>query len=504
MFSVYTNFFVRLDEAHIPYCHWKSNEHLRAGLNGDTDLDVIVDREHRQEVEQGLHSAGFKRFRTAPFHSHPATEDYLGFDEETGELVHIHLHYRLILGGELKQYHVPWADRILETRKRDEETGVYVCDPNVEMVLLLIRYALKLERRDYMREFVGGSYPGRDIRREYDWLQERTDDQQVKRHATDLIGSESVEFVEALLDGLTIWKFRALREVVIAEFQIYRSFSRTGSWVQRRRRRFLKKFRWYYRDFARPNLFRRTIPSGGLIVAFVGPDGSGKSTTSSAISDWLSWKLDVYQLYMGSNDIYSIPKRLLNLGWNIYTGLFGDPAASNNASSEADSESGDTSSENDTTESGSSILGRCWDAAYALVVSYEKRKKLKRVWRARNKGAVVITDRFPQNEIMGINDGPLLHEWDDHPSKFRRWLSTCERRPYEWAQRNPPDVVVKLNVDPETSFERDPDANPEVIREKCEILQSLSFGGAKVIEIDANQPKVDVIENAKDSVWSEL
>ena len=35
----------------IRYCHWKSNEHLLEGLNGETDLDVYVCPQDKELAE---------------------------------------------------------------------------------------------------------------------------------------------------------------------------------------------------------------------------------------------------------------------------------------------------------------------------------------------------------------------------------------------------------------------------------------------------------------------
>ena len=50
-------------------------------------------------------------------------------------------------------------------------------------------------------------------------------------------------------------------------------------------------------------------------------------------------------------------------------------------------------------------------AIWAVVLAWEKRAKLRRAVRARNRGMIVICDRFPQTQVMGYNDGPLLAPW---------------------------------------------------------------------------------------------
>ena len=58
--------FAALDAAGVRHCHWKSNEHLLAGLAGDTDLDLLVDPERSADVDAVLLALGFRRFQSPP------------------------------------------------------------------------------------------------------------------------------------------------------------------------------------------------------------------------------------------------------------------------------------------------------------------------------------------------------------------------------------------------------------------------------------------------------
>lgn len=60
------NLLKALDDHHITYCHWKSNEHLKEALDGNTDLDMLFDPVHRTEIERVLDECGLKRFRATP------------------------------------------------------------------------------------------------------------------------------------------------------------------------------------------------------------------------------------------------------------------------------------------------------------------------------------------------------------------------------------------------------------------------------------------------------
>ena len=60
---------------------------------------------------------------------------------------------------------------------------------------------------------------------------------------------------------------------------------------------------------------KKILSKNGIAIAFIGADGSGKSTIVNDITKWIKWKLEVKQIYMG------IPKRsiLLYLLNNLLT-----------------------------------------------------------------------------------------------------------------------------------------------------------------------------------------
>ena len=57
--TVVRTLFDALERDGVSYCHWKSNEHLLAGLAGATDLDVLIDRRQRHAVQDILSKVGY-------------------------------------------------------------------------------------------------------------------------------------------------------------------------------------------------------------------------------------------------------------------------------------------------------------------------------------------------------------------------------------------------------------------------------------------------------------
>lgn len=241
----------------------------------------------------------------------------------------------------------------------------------------------------------------------------------------------------------------------------------------------------------------RRIPSGGgLLVALLGCDGSGKSTQMKEIVKWLSWKVDVVPIYFGSGDGQSSLLRWpLKLAVDV---IRSNPKLSVNQGARKGN--------------GYSRPGRPYPrliamarVVWALALAYEKRIKLRKATKARNRGMIVICDRYPQNQVMGFNDGPLLSHWLTHHSAVLRAIAHWESAPYLWSNIYPPDLVVKLNVTPEVARQRKLDMHLEENRRRVNAVKSLRYPpGTNIVNIDADEPAGQVLLMVKGFIWHEL
>lgn len=517
MLGVLQRFFYRMHERGVPYCHWKSNEHLRDGLFGDTDLDLLVDRSYARELTEILAYTGFRRFAAASSAAYPAVEDYLGFDDETGSLVHLHVHHRLVLGEKhLKGYCLPWADLVLERRLEDPESGVYVSDPAVETVLLLVRSALKLRTRDRLREVRGRPIFGKGASREFEWLRERASAAQVMSVAASMVGDAAAEIIGRIVDqGPSFAVIRQLRRVVESVLQMSKMYPS----IDARIRRPMRELSWLIagvnaRTLRRPLALRRVNPAGGAVIAFLGADGSGKSTMVREAARWLAWKLDVYTVYHGSGDGAAswmrrpllTMRRLVRRGRRRSGTSHGHSDNAEDTRTDFRSRAKVVSVEGEDQGHSRSRRISPFLLVWALVLSWEKRGKLATSWRARHRGIVVVTDRYPQNQVDGFNDGPLLARWRAHAHPVLRAIATWEATPYRWADATPPDVVVKLHVDPDVAHARkagDAMSREEVAR-RVRAVANLEFPADRVHVIDANRSPQEVLLDVKRVLWAKM
>lgn len=63
-----------------------------------------------------------------------------------------------------------------------------------------------------------------------------------------------------------------------------------------------------------------------------------------------------------------------------------------------------------------------------------------------------------------------------------------------------PDLVIKLNVDLDVACARKPDHKRESLERKIAITPQLTFGGAQLVDIDANQPLEKVLIDAEKAI----
>lgn len=486
---VIMTFLEDLEREGVAYCYWKSSRRIGAALAGETDLDLLVDRVDRHVVEQQLANRGYKFVLPVASRQHPALASYIGYDDPTGRLVHVHLHFALVSGEALlKDYRLPWESIILAHAVRHPQFPIRVLDPASEALLIMVRSALELRRTDPL----------------------------AIRHWSDLRQKFALDR-EAIAGRLDLSAFRErigetlgsdLADIVTDAFFAHKPLERQAR-LRRRIRKVLAPNRAYnsvearFRGWARaldcaigslnrrvlhaPRPWNRRAPGGGCIVAIIGVDGSGKSTVTATVRDWLGPEVDVMPIYFGTGD--GRPSLILwpfKMIVPLVTRCVRTKPRGASHGRISDRPPGFFYS----------IMMMVWAAAVAA----EKRNKLRAAQRGASRGLVVVADRYPQDEDVGYSDGPLLPRLTYAPQWLRRLEASC----YALARRVPPDLVLKLEVTSDTAARREPDMHPAVIRQRIAAATHLAFTGARVVCVNAERPLTDVIRAVKREIWSLL
>lgn len=141
----------------------------------------------------------------------------------------------------------------------------------------------------------------------------------------------------------------------------------------------------------------------------------------------------------------------------------------------------------------------------ALVIyafSMRRVRRFRRMMRLRGEGNAIIADRFPQLAQPGPMDGLGL-------AKARRTglvglLARSERRHFAAMVAYAPDLVLRLNVSLEVAAARKADHRLSSLARKIADVPLLSFEGAPIVEIDAEQSLEEVLAQARAAIDARL
>jgi thymidylate kinase len=254
---------------------------------------------------------------------------------------------------------------------------------------------------------------------------------------------------------------------------------------------------------------RRTVDSdsGGVEIAFVGIDGSGKSTYAESVRDWLSWKVDVYPVYFGSGDgrssLLRYPLKQTNK-IRKWMKSRQPTEETKHVRPNDDRVGGDmgASRDGENLEVENSGIGPV-KAVWAILLAREKRKKRKRAKNAKNRGMIVLMDRYPQSQFPGYNDGPLMTPWEESHYQILEQLAEWEATIYEELHQSPPDLLIKLQTTPETAKRRKPETPSAELDRKETVIEELEYDDSTV-EIDTEREQDEVHRQIKETIWEHI
>jgi len=125
-------------------------------------------------------------------------------------------------------------------------------------------------------------------------------------------------------------------------------------------------------------------------------------------------------------------------------------------------------------------------ARYAMRRSRKRRARFDQLLEKRRQGVTIITDRYPQLEVPGLHDGPILA--GKAQSTAVKAIQQRERALYAGMAIWQPSLVIRLNIDVDTVMARKPDHDRKLIERKVATVPHLRFNGARIVDLDAKIP----------------
>ena len=481
----------KLNANEIRYCHWKSNSLLFRVLTGDTDVDFLIHRKDHDLFRLVMSELTFRSADIegdAPF---PAVEHYFALDDETGKFVHVHAYYRVITGESLsKNLHLPIEDMLLQNLR--EESSIPVPTKSAELVVFTIRMMLKhtsiVELFMLLRDWRG-------VQREIEWLMEVQSSKESLKLVEEWLPNADSDLFSACIDALkrpaSLFRRIGLGLRLRSQFRIYA------------RNSFLKSGLIGIKKFSQMALGRLThskkgmiLQSGGAVIAFVGPEATGKSTLLKETRSWLGEHFVVEHIHAGK------PKStLLTVLPNIFLPLLRRALPTyrpgNIDTLQASAEQSQRSIESYPLIS----------AIRSVFIAYDRRALLGRAFARAANGNIVLCDRYP-SITKGAADGPQLQQHVIDPKRYpiQSWLSRVEKRFYK--EIPAPDMVISLHVPLEVALLRNKNRGKEepedYVRYRHSMASNLEYGNAPVYKINTDQDLDMTVLEIKKNIWRNL
>lgn len=480
-----------LNRSGIWYCHWKSNWALAEALAGETDIDLLVHQEDTAEFKRLLNRLSFRPATVAGVPSFPSVEHHFALDEESGVLVHVHAYYRVITGESLvKNYRLPIEEMLLQNTR--EEQGMRVPVKSAELIVFTLRMMLK---HTALTELILLRRYWNEVAVELNWLLADDPLEQtlslLKQWLPSLDTNLFSDCVEALRRPAPLVRRIILGRRLRSQLRPYARYSEL-----RARLKGVEKFAVMLSRRLTGSKLGMVPHSGGVVIAFVGPEATGKSTLLAEMKTWLGEHFNVDQIHVGK------PKpTLLTIVPNFFVPALRRLFPSYRSTRVEKQVS--AKSESEASQNGFPLVF----GVRSTLLAHDRRALLTRAFGGAGQGTVILCDRYPSSR-SGAPDGPQLSHLAPvrNAPSIRRLLAGIEAKYYR--EIPPPDLVVYLCAPLDVTLARNQERNKtepeEYVRRRHARHANLWFDDSQVRRINTDQPFDLTLLEVKKIIWQSL
>jgi PST family polysaccharide transporter len=483
-----------LASAGVRYCRWKRSLDLERVLCGKGDLDLLVDCQDAEAFLRVADQLGFRRVVSC-FEPRRDQEIHLyGLDPETGALLHLHVNLSL-LGDEspLNDGSPSLEELVLHHAAPGTAPGLLegmpVVQPPAELIVFVLRTMQQYARL--------GAYPLLAGKRKT--IQARLQALLAEEGAADwrkLLDAwlPSVppdlfaECLAALRDPSPWWRRLRLARQLRKRLQVGRAFSLRAT--VGRMLSFMRAGAW---RLCHGRGSPKQLPSGGAVIAFIGPEACGKSTMVAETTRWLGNVFRVQSAHLGKPPATWLTL-LPTLAWKLLRRAVPRLRAQKKSAGERTAGPGKPG-----------LLRRLG----AVLLAWDRRALARRLARKAARGWLVVCDRYP-TAVVGAPDSARLPtpEGGEGPGWFRAPLARLENRLYRGI--HPPHIVIRLNAPLTVAIDRNKErikagkeSDAYVTRRHRDFFVP-QFANARTIELDSNRSQAETVQAVRRLLWELL
>ena len=461
------------------------------------DLDFLVDRVSYQPALSILSGLGFKPAVVRGGNNSPGISHYYGYDPVTDRFAHVHLFSRVLTGESfLKSHLLPFEPMLLQNVRYDGQ--MRVASKPAELILFITRTYIKYGS---LLDLVYLSKKTGKIKSELRWLKEGADLGKtlclLKQYCPVIDEDLFLECINTLEGDASLIRRVGLARKVRNRLRIYA------------RHTFLERVYGYFHLVLSKALRRlgsskkdKVLQKGGVVIAIVGADATGKSTLVAETGRWLGENFAVRIVHAGKPPTSWVTAPF-NLLFHLVRRFWPKSLTTNH-------ENRNSSEKKEGSRNSKGWAGLLY-AFRAVALAWDRRNLLLKGWRAAANGEIVVCDRYPSN-IVGAMDSPRLKEIKEDSG----WLGNVYNKAAGleqqlYAQIPPPDLVVRLRVSVETAKDRNRlrdkpgDEKDEYIESRHRLYREWRRSDTgKVFDVDTEQSLAETTLQLKDILWRAL
>lgn len=457
----------------IQCCLLKGIENISKSFTGIKDIDLLVHRNSQLVLQKILIDHGFRQVVSGWHKTQHGTEHYVLYEEETDQFHHIHVHYCIVFGTlNDREYEFPYIEKWISTARQHPTYPIKVLP--IELIMAFEMLRAIIENNHNLKTATIRIAKGKPklyqsnfkYFNKFVYFDSKINREKLKKFIEDyfvFVQNELLEF-DSLFKSkqLTPLKLIRLRLKILPKIK---RFMRLNS-------KDAKLLRSIRKKEVSDGLAFRTVNSGGAMISIIGADGTGKSTMCKELVEWLRWgRFTAQCVYLGE------PKRYF-LNFLKYFIKISSVLRIN-------------------------YLQSTFIGLDAVVKARIRANNVKNAVHLKNKGWVVVTDRYPLKEFWdkkSMMDSPKL----DTQNKFYNTVVSIFNEVPDC-----PDALIFLHAADDVILDRrEKEVNGNKLKENLivqknhDVMEVAAELGYK--PFDTNQKWKKLYNNVRSYVWKSI